>query len=176
MRHRERPRRLAARVVPDLPSHAGRSTPNIVLADDQPANANARRARVAERPCPTCKSLPGDSCRTPSGRQASHTHQARLRPGRHELVSDESVWQAIEERGATVASVPFSGRAGRGGRVERIVLSRLIGGELVDLERWTGRDELATPWRRRPGIASGPSADSPRSRGPSCGPRQIGAG
>jgi hypothetical protein len=42
-------------------------------------------------------------------------------------VSDESVWQALEARGATIASVPFSGRAGRGGRVDRIVLYRLKG-------------------------------------------------
>lgn len=94
------------------------------------------------RSCPTCKALPGDSCRTPSGREAPHTHQARLRPGRHELVSHESVWQELEVRGATIASVPFSGRAGRGGRVDRIVLRRLVGDELVDVEWWTSRDEL----------------------------------
>ena len=94
------------------------------------------------RPCPTCRALPGDPCRRPSGREASHTHQARLRPARRELVSDESVWQELEGRGATVATVPFSGRAGRGGRVDRIVLHRLDGDELVDVERWTGRDEL----------------------------------
>ena len=45
-------------------------------------------------------------------------------------------------RGAIIATVPFSGRAGRGGTVERIVLSRVQGDELVDVERWTGRDEL----------------------------------
>jgi hypothetical protein len=99
----------------------------------------ARGWRV--RPCPTCKALPGAPCRTPSGREASHTHQARLRPGRHELVSDESVWQELEARGATMASAPFSGRAGGGGRVDRIVLRRLDD-ELVDVERWTSRDEL----------------------------------
>ena len=63
-------------------------------------------------------------------------------PGRHELLSDESVWQELEARGATIATVPFSGRAGRGGRTDRIVLSRLDRDELVDVERWTGRDEL----------------------------------
>lgn len=94
------------------------------------------------RPCPTCKALPGDPCRRPSGGEASHTHQARLRPARRELVSDESVWQELEARGATIATVPFSGRAGRGGRVERIVLHRLDHDKLVDVERWTGRDEL----------------------------------
>jgi hypothetical protein len=100
----------------------------------------ARGWRV--RPCPTCKARPGDPCRTPSGREASDTHQARLRPGRHELVSHESVWQELEARGATIASVPFSGRAGRGGRVDRIVLRRLDDDELVDVERWTSGDEL----------------------------------
>src|ERR1700733_165833 len=41
-----------------------------------------------------------------------------------------------------IATVPFTGRAGRGGRIDRIVLSRLDGDELVDVERWTSRDEL----------------------------------
>ncbi|HEY1514864.1 MAG TPA: hypothetical protein VGF91_00510 [Solirubrobacteraceae bacterium] len=57
-------------------------------------------------------------------------------------MSNEPVWQELEARGATMASVPFSGRAGRGGRVDRIVLHPLDGDELVDVERWTGRDEL----------------------------------
>jgi hypothetical protein len=38
--------------------------------------------------------------------------------------------------------VPFCGRAGRGGETERIRLSRLDGDAVVDVERWTGRDEL----------------------------------
>jgi hypothetical protein len=94
------------------------------------------------RSCPTCKAFPGEPCRTPSGREASRVHAARHRPGRYELLSDESVWQELEARGVKVATVPFSGRAGRGGRTGRIVLSRLHGEELVDVERWTGRDEL----------------------------------
>jgi len=52
------------------------------------------------------------------------------------------VWAELEQRGATIATVPFSGRAGRGGSVDRIILSRVQGDELVDVERWTGRDEL----------------------------------
>ena len=76
------------------------------------------------RSCPTCKALPGERCSNPSGREASRIHQARLRPGRRELLSGESVWQELEARGATIATVPFSGRAGRGGRTDRIVLSR----------------------------------------------------
>ena len=43
---------------------------------------------------------------------------------------------------ATIATVSFSGRAGRGGRTDRIVLSRLDRDELVDVERLTRRDEL----------------------------------
>ena len=85
------------------------------------------------RACPKCKALPGEPCRTPSGREASRTHQARLRPGRNELLFGESVWRELEARGATIATVPFSGRAGRGGRIDRLALSRLEGEELVDI-------------------------------------------
>lgn len=92
--------------------------------------------------CPTCKALPGERCHTPSGRESSRSHQARLGAGRRELVTDESVWQELKARGATIATVPFSGRAGHGGRTDRMVLSRLDRDELVDVERWTGRDEL----------------------------------
>jgi hypothetical protein len=92
--------------------------------------------------CPTCKALPGDGCHTPSGREASRIHQARLRPGRHELLTGESIWQELETRGATIATVPFNGRAGRGGRTDTIVLSRVERDELVDVEHWSGRDEL----------------------------------
>ena len=51
--------------------------------------------------------------------------------------------EELECRGATVAVVPFSGRAGDGGTTGTITLSRLEGGELVDVERWSGCDELA---------------------------------
>ena len=54
----------------------------------------------------------------------------------------QSVWQELEARGAVIAMVPFSGRAGRGGRIDRIVLSRADGDELVAVERWTTRHEL----------------------------------
>jgi hypothetical protein len=94
------------------------------------------------RACPKCKALPGGPCRTPSGREASRLHQARLRPGRNELLFGESVWRELEARGATIATVPFSGRAGRGGRIDRLALSRLEGEELVDIGRWTSHDEL----------------------------------
>ena len=94
------------------------------------------------RTCPVCKATAGEPCRTPSGRAASRTHEARLRPGRRELLSIEAVWRELEARGATIAIVPFSGRAGRGGRIDRIVLSRVDGNDLIDVERWTSRDEL----------------------------------
>lgn len=100
--------------------------------------ARGWRARL----CPRCKAIPGESCRTPSGRKTSRIHDARLRPARHELFSRDDLWDELERRGATIATVPFSGRAGRGGTVERIVLSRVQGDELVDVERWTARDEL----------------------------------
>lgn len=51
----------------------------------------------------------------------------------------------------TITSVPFSGRDGRGGHVDRIMLHRLHGEKLVDVERWTGRDELCYPLERRSG-------------------------
>jgi hypothetical protein len=53
------------------------------------------------------------------------------------------VWEELERRGAVVAVVPFSGRAGDGGRTGTVTLRRLAGGELVHVERWSGREELA---------------------------------
>ena len=41
-----------------------------------------------------------------------------------ELLFGESVWRELKARGATIATVPFSGRAGRGGRIDRLALSR----------------------------------------------------
>jgi hypothetical protein len=73
---------------------------------------------------------------------ASKVHTARLRPARWELVRRAVVWEELERRDATAAVVPFSGQAGRGGRTDVIQLLRLEGEALVDVERWTGRDEL----------------------------------
>ena len=63
------------------------------------------------------------------------------------------MWEELERRGATVAVVPFWGRAGHGGRTERIDLLRVECGRLVEVERWTSRDELryaleAPVWER----------------------------
>ena len=59
------------------------------------------------------------------------------------------MWEELGRRGATVATVPFWGRAGRGGHTDTITLLRLAG----EVERWTGRDELchaleAPVWER----------------------------
>ena len=86
-------------------------------SDTKPSALHIARGWRA-RPCPTCKALPGEPCRTPSGREASRIHEARLRPGRHELLARDDVWAELERRGATIATVPFSGRAGRGGSVD----------------------------------------------------------
>ena len=96
-----------------------------------------------ERACLSCEGLSGESCHTPSGREASRPHVARLHPGRGELAARQAVWEELERRGAMIAVVPFSGRAGDGGRTGTITLSRVEGDELVDVERWSGRDELA---------------------------------
>jgi hypothetical protein len=69
-------------------------------------------------------------------------HAAGLRPGRHELVWRPAVWEELGRRGATFAIVPFSGRPDRGGCTDTISLLRSVGEELVDVERWTSRDEL----------------------------------
>jgi hypothetical protein len=75
------------------------------------------------------------------------------------------VWAELEQRGAEVAVVPFSGRAACGGTTATITLSRIEGGELVDVERWSSRDELcfaleAPVWDR-----FGAFADQPPIRG-----------
>lgn len=106
-----------------------------------------------ERPCPTCKAVAGERCSTPTGRPASRVHTARLRPARRELLWRPAVWEELERRGATVALVPFWGRAGSGGRTDTIKLLRFESGELLDVERWTSRDELchaleAPVWER----------------------------
>ena len=95
-----------------------------------------------ERRCPTCKAQAGERCRTPSGREASQVHAARLRPGRDELLSQPAVWEGLDRRRATIAVVPFWGRAGRGGSTGTITLSRVDNDEMIDVEGWSSRDEL----------------------------------
>jgi hypothetical protein len=95
-----------------------------------------------ERWCLTCKAPAGERCSTPTGRDAACVHSARLSPARWELAWRPAVWDELNRRGATVAVVPFWGRASRGGHTDTITLLRLDGEELVEVERWTGRDEL----------------------------------
>jgi len=106
-----------------------------------------------KRSCPTCKAPAGEGCSTPTGREASQVHAARLRPGRREFVWRPAVWDELERRGAIVAVVPFSGRAGTGGRTDTVRLLKLEDDELLEIERWTSRDELcyaleAPVWER----------------------------
>jgi len=114
-------------------------------------NGPGRRVAVAhlhvargwlERPCPACKAWAGERCSTPTGRAASSVHVARLRPARRELAWRPAVWEELERRGAAVAIVPFSGQAGSGGRTDTIKLYMLQDAKLVEVERWTSRDEL----------------------------------
>jgi hypothetical protein len=95
-----------------------------------------------ERRCPTCKAGPREPCRTPSGREAPVLHAARRRPARNEL-APSAVWEELQRLEVTIAVVPFLGRAGRGGRTDAIRLSRVEGGQLVEVERRLGRDQLA---------------------------------
>jgi hypothetical protein len=53
------------------------------------------------------------------------------------------VREELERRGALVAVVPFWGRAGQGGTTATIRLCRVEGDEVIDVERWSSRDELA---------------------------------
>jgi hypothetical protein len=92
------------------------------------------------RSCPTCRAFPDEPCRTPSGRTTWRPHTARLRRGRRELVRDE-VWAELEQRGATSALVPFSGRAGTAGETGTIVLSHLDG-RSVEIRHSDWQDEL----------------------------------
>jgi hypothetical protein len=95
-----------------------------------------------QRACPRCKATAGERCSTPTGRETSQVHTARLRPGRFELAWRPAVWEELERRGATVAVVPFWGRAGRCARTDVITLLRVSGDGLIEVELWTGRDEL----------------------------------
>lgn len=84
-----------------------------------------------ERSCPTCKTEPGERCLTPSGREATRTHAVRLRCARDELAGCGAVWEELARRGATIALVAFSGRAGRGGETAAITLCQPEGEGLV---------------------------------------------
>ncbi|HTU94418.1 MAG TPA: hypothetical protein VMF14_01175 [Solirubrobacteraceae bacterium] len=81
---------------------------------------------------------------TPSGRETARIHAARLHPGLGELFLAGDVWAELGRRGASIARVPFAGRAGRGGQTSPIELLRAddVGGGLSEVELWSSWDEL----------------------------------
>jgi hypothetical protein len=96
-----------------------------------------------ERACPTCEAAPGEHCSTPTGRPASQIHTARLRPARWELVSRPAVWDELERRRVSVATVPFRGRAGQGGEIDVIRLQQVRDEESREVRLWPDSEELA---------------------------------
>ncbi len=92
------------------------------------------------RSCPTCKAQPERLCRTPSGRQASQPHTARLQRGRRELLAEEQVWEELERWGAAAALVRFSGGGPSQGSVAAVTLESA---DKRELARWSsGEGEL----------------------------------
>ncbi len=89
-------------------------------------------------------------CSTPAGRLAARPHTARLRYGRGEPTTD-SVWQELEQWGATIAIVRFSGGSGKPGSIAAVTIEDA---DQHELTRWSSGegplpDELAAPiWGR----------------------------
>jgi hypothetical protein len=82
-------------------------------------------------------------------------------PALWELVRRSAVWEELDRRRAMTAVVAFWGRAGAGGRPDTIKLWRLGGKGLVEVDRWTHRNELwhaleASVWDRYGGFAGHP--------------------
>ncbi len=75
-----------------------------------------------QRPCPTCKAAPGELCTTPSGQRAGRPHTARLSRARRELLADQQVWEQLEQWGASMALVRFSGGGGNPGSIQAVTL------------------------------------------------------
>lgn len=96
-----------------------------------------------EHSCPTCKAAPGEPCSTPTGRPASQVHTAQLRPARWELVPRPTVWDELERRGVSVATVPFRGRACQGGQIDVIRLRRVRDEGSLEVRLWPDGDELS---------------------------------
>jgi hypothetical protein len=117
-----------------------------------PATLTLHAARGwRQRPCATCKALPGEPCFTPRGRTATRPHSARLHPARRELHALQDIWGALEHSGAEIAQVRFSGGGGRQGRPDSVSIHA---GDR-ELTRWSGADKtelaaaLAAPvWGR----------------------------
>jgi endogenous inhibitor of DNA gyrase (YacG/DUF329 family) len=93
-----------------------------------------------QRPCPTCKAQPGELCKTPTGRRAGRPHTPRLSRARRELLADQQVWEKLEQWGASVALVRFSGGAGNPGSISAVTLENE---DAEALTRWSsGEGEL----------------------------------
>ena len=75
------------------------------------------------------------------------------------------MWEELERHGAAIAVVPFSGRAGGGARTGTITLRRLGDDELIEVERWSARDELALALEGPVWDRYGEFAGHPRIRG-----------
>ena len=73
---------------------------------------------------------------TPRGRSAAQPHAARLRPGPGELTRTVA-WEELERRGATVATLPFTGERRAGVSFAPIWLERLENGRLTEVETWS---------------------------------------
>jgi hypothetical protein len=58
-------------------------------------------------------------------------------------VSRPAVWDELERRGVSVATVPFRGRAGQGGEIDVIRLQPVRGEESRELRLWPDSEELA---------------------------------
>ena len=58
-------------------------------------------------------------------------------------MSRAAVWDELESRGVSVATVPFRGRAGRGGEIDVIRLQRVREGESSEIRLWPDGEELA---------------------------------
>jgi predicted nucleic acid-binding Zn ribbon protein len=94
-----------------------------------------------QRSCPACKAPADELCKTPTGRQASQPHAARLAPGRRELFADEQVWEELERWEAASALVRFSGGGGNQGVIAVVTLEDA---QKRELARW-GRGEGELP-------------------------------
>ena len=58
-------------------------------------------------------------------------------------MSRTAVWDELERRGVSVATVPFRGRAGQGGEIDVIRLQRVRDEESREVRLWPDSDELA---------------------------------
>ncbi len=104
-----------------------------------------------QRPCPTCKAAPGELCTTPSGQRAGRPHTARLSRARRELLADQQVWEQLEQWGASMALVRFSGGGGNPGSIQAVTLKNENEDELARYSSGEGElpGALAAPiWGR----------------------------